>query len=180
MYVTCKAFESYLGIYCLMEIRTSMPLLFLFFLFLAVYAELSVIINIGAEIGTFGVIAAMVLTAAAGLMLVRIQGFDVYRRMAEAMSRGEAPVDEMLHGVLLFLSGFLLIIPGFITDGIGALLLIPLVRGQIISHGLLKNAPGFYAKSRGDHSQATIIEGEFKKKTKEESGRPRLEGEKKD
>ena len=157
-----------------------MPLLFLFFLFLAVYAELSVIINIGAEIGTFGVIVAMVLTAVVGLMLVRIQGFDVYRRMAEAMSHGEAPVDEILHGVLLFLSGFLLIIPGFITDGIGALLLIPFVRGQIISRGLLKNAPGFYPKNRGNHSQATIIEGEFEKKTKEEPNRPRLEGEKKD
>ncbi len=180
MYVTCKALESYLAIYCLMEIRTSMPLLFLFFLFLAVYAELSVIINVGAEIGTFGVIAAMVLTAAVGLMLVRIQGFDVYRRMAEAVSRGETPVDEMLHGVLLFLSGFLLIIPGFITDGIGALLLIPSVRGQIISRGLLKNATGFYTRSRGVRPEVTIIEGKYEKNSEEESNRPAIEGEKKD
>ena len=157
-----------------------MPLLFLFFLFLTVYSELSVIINVGATIGTFGVLAAMVLTAALGLMLVRIQGFDVYRRMAEAASRGEAPVDEMLHGVLLFLSGFLLIIPGFITDGIGALLLIPFVRSQIISRGLLKNATGFYARSRGAHPKATIIEGEYEQKTKEEPNRPRLEDKKKD
>jgi UPF0716 protein FxsA len=163
-----------------MEIRTSMPLLFLFFLFLAVYAELSVIINVGAEIGTFGVIAAMVLTAAVGLMLVRIQGFDVYRRMTEAMSCGEAPVDEMLHGVLLFLSGFLLIIPGFITDGIGALLLIPFIRSQIISRGLLKNAAGFYTRSRGAHPEAAIIEGEYEKKSEEEPNRPALGGEKKD
>jgi len=157
-----------------------MPLLFLFFLFLAVYAEIAVIINVGSEIGAFGVIAASLLTAAVGLMLVRIQGFGVYRRMIEATNRGEAPVDDMMHGFLLLISGFLLIIPGFISDGIGALLLIPFVRRQIITHGILKNATGFYARSKGQYSEATIVEGEYKKTNDNEPDRPALEDDKKE
>jgi len=157
-----------------------MPLLFLFFLFLAVYAEIAVIINVGSEIGVFGVIAASLLSAAVGLMLVRIQGFDVYRRMVEATSRGEAPVDDMMHGVLLLLSGLLLIIPGFISDGIGAILLIPFVRSQIITHGLLKNATGFYAGGRRGYSETTIIEGDYQQTDEQEPDRPTLEDDKKE
>lgn len=154
-----------------------MRLLIIFILFLAVYAEMSVIINVGAEIGTFGVIAAMFLTAVIGLMLVRVQGFGVYRRMIEVSSRGEAPVDEMLHGVLLLLSGFLLIIPGFISDGIGAVLLIPFVRSEIITHGFMKNAASFTMGGAHATAKTTIIEGEFEQTEETETNHPAIEGE---
>ncbi len=138
-----------------------MRLLILLFLFLAVYAELSVIINVGAAIGTGQVLVLLILTAAVGIWLVRLQGFEVYRRMIAATSRGEAPVDEMIHGILLLLAGFLLIIPGFISDGLGAVLLIPFVRTLIISRGFFTYTAAFYAPQSARPRESGVIEGEF-------------------
>ena len=138
-----------------------MRLLILLFLFLAVYAELSVIINVGAAIGTGQVLVLLILTAAVGIWLVRLQGFEVYRRMIAATSRGEAPVDEMIHGILLLLAGFLLIIPGFISDGLGAVLLIPFVRTLIISRGFFAYTTAFYAPQSARPRESGVIEGEF-------------------
>ncbi len=138
-----------------------MRLLILLLLFLAVYAELSVIINVGAAIGTGQVLVLLILTAAVGIWLVRLQGFEVYRRMIAATSRGEAPVDEMIHGILLLLAGFLLIIPGFISDGLGAVLLIPFVRTLIISRGFFAYTAAFYAPLSARPRESGVIEGEF-------------------
>ena len=138
-----------------------MRLLILLLLFLAVYAELSVIINVGAAIGTGQVLVLLILTAAVGIWLVRLQGFEVYRRMIAATSRGEAPVDEMIHGILLLLAGFLLIIPGFISDGLGAVLLIPFVRTLMISRGFFAYTAAFYAPQNVRPRESGVIEGEF-------------------
>ncbi len=138
-----------------------MRLLILLFLFLAVYAELSVIINVGATIGTGEVLVLLILTAVVGIWLVRLQGFEVYRRMIAATGRGEAPVDEMIHGILLLLAGFLLIIPGFISDGLGAVLLIPFVRTLIISRGFFAYTAAFYAPQGARPRESGVIEGEF-------------------
>jgi len=138
-----------------------MRLLILLLLFLAVYAELSVIINVGAAIGTGQVLVLLILTAAVGIWLVRLQGFEVYRRMIAATSRGEAPVDEMIHGILLLLAGFLLIIPGFISDGLGAVLLIPFVRTLMISRGFFAYTTAFYAPQSARPRESGVIEGEF-------------------
>jgi len=138
-----------------------MRLLILLFLFLAVYAELSVIINVGAAIGTGEVLVLLILTAVVGIWLVRLQGFEVYRRMIAATGRGEAPVDEMIHGILLLLAGFLLIIPGFISDGLGAVLLIPFVRTLIISRGFFAYTAAFYAPQGARPRESGVIEGEF-------------------
>ncbi len=156
-----------------------MRLLILLIVFLAVYAELSVIINVGAAIGTGSVLLLLILTAVVGIWLVRLQGFGVYRRMSEAASRGEAPVDEMMHGVLLLLAGFFLIIPGFITDGLGALLLIPFVRQKIITHGLFSNTRVFYTSNAAGRRQNGVIEGEYSREDKPDKQPPALEKEKK-
>lgn len=142
-----------------------MRLLILLFLFLAVYAELSVIINVGATIGTGEVLGLLILTAVVGIWLVRLQGFEVYRRMIAATGRGEAPVDEMIHGILLLLAGFLLIIPGFISDGLGAVLLIPFVRTLIISRGFFAYTAAFYAPQGARSRESGVIEGEFTAET---------------
>jgi len=138
-----------------------MRLLILLFLFLAVYAELSVIINVGAAIGTGEVLVLLILTAVVGIWLVRLQGFEVYRRMLAATSRGEASVDDLIHGILLLLAGFLLIIPGFISDGLGAVLLIPFVRTLIISRGFFAYTAAFYAPQGARPRESGVIEGEF-------------------
>lgn len=139
-----------------------MPLFFLIFLFLAIYAEFSVAVSVAGEIGPGLTLLAMVGTAVVGVWLVRLQGFDVYRKIAETTQKGEAPVEEMLHGFLLLFAGFLLIIPGFISDGLGALLLIPPIRSLIISRGLWKNFARFEARTTAT-TGGVIIEGEYEK-----------------
>lgn len=152
-----------------------MPLLFLILLILAVYAEFAVIINVGNEIGAAATLFAMIGTAVVGLWLVRLQGFDVYRKMNKTMQAGKSPVGEMLHGVLLLLAGFLLIIPGFISDGVGALLLIPPIRSLIISMGLWKHFGNFEVKTGGTRSQGGVFEGEFEREDEPEKEPPAID-----
>ncbi len=140
-----------------------MPLLFLILLILGVYAEFAVIINVGDEIGAAATLLAMFATAAIGLWLVRLQGFDVYRKMNQTMQAGKSPVGEMLHGVLLLLAGLLLIIPGFISDAVGALLLVPPLRTLIISLGFWKAFGNVEVKTRGSNPKGGVLEGEFKR-----------------
>lgn len=151
-----------------------MPLLFLILLFLGVYAELTVIINVGEEIGAGGVLLAMIGTAVIGVWLVRLQGFDVYRKINKATAEGKAPVAEMLHGFLLLFAGFLLIIPGFISDALGAILLIPPVRQLIINKGFWKYLRPFeYSQSRRGPGGGVIIEGEFTAEEDENESAPK-------
>lgn len=155
--------------------RTRMLLLFLIILLFAVYAEFVVIINVSNEIGAAATLLAMFATAVIGLWLVRLQGFDVYRKMSQTMHQGKSPVGEMLHGVLLLFAGFLLIIPGFISDGVGALLLIPPIRGLIISMGLWKYFGNFEVKTGGVRRESDIIEGEFNRKDEPENDAPAID-----
>ena len=152
-----------------------MPLLFLIILFLAVYAEFTVIINVSGEIGGLATFLAMIGTAVVGLWLVRLQGFDVYRKMNQTMQAGKSPVGEMLHGVLLLFAGFLLIIPGFISDAVGALLLIPPVRTLIISMGFWKSFRNFEAKTGKARNQSGVFEGEFKREKEPEEEPPAID-----
>lgn len=105
-------------------------LLLLLFVFVPL-AELYVLIEVGAGIGGLSTIALCLLTAAIGGILVRIQGIQTLLKAREMMNRGEAPAEQMMHGVMIAISGVLLFLPGFITDGIGFLLLIPMFRDLI-------------------------------------------------
>lgn len=115
-------------------------ILFLLFITLPLL-ELYVLIKVGSGIGGLPTIALCLLTAAIGGLLIRWQGmstlFDAQRRLA----RGEIPAEHGFHGLLIALAGILLFTPGFITDTIGFLLLIPPFRQWLISR-FLGSAPG--------------------------------------
>ena len=104
----------------------------LILMFLALPAiEIYLFITVGDLIGPLPTIGLTVLTAVVGALLVRAQGLTVMRRAQESVDRGEAPVQEALDGLALFVAGVLLVVPGFFTDAIGGLLLIPFVRHAI-------------------------------------------------
>ncbi len=157
--------------------RTRMPLLFLILLILGVYAEFVVIINVNAEIGPAATLLAMFGTAVIGLWLVRLQGFEVFRKMTLTMQQGKSPVAEMLHGVLLLLAGFLLIIPGFISDALGVLFLIPPVRSLIIAFGPWKYFSQFEVRAKTGTQDSSVIEGEFVRGETKDPEAPALEDE---
>ncbi|MFC1568015.1 FxsA family protein [Pseudomonadota bacterium] len=102
---------------------------FFFALFILLpLAELYLLIEVGSGIGGFSTIALCLLTAALGGMLVRHQGMRTFLQAKELMDRGQPPAEQMLHGIMIAISGVLLFIPGFITDLIGFLLLVPMIR----------------------------------------------------
>lgn len=96
--------------------------------------ELYFIIVVGDIIGALWTVLLVLLTAVIGVSLLRYQGMSTLTRAQQNMAQGAIPAMEMMEGVALAVAGVLLITPGFITDSIGFLLLIPASRQAIIRY----------------------------------------------
>ena len=94
--------------------------------------EIYFMIKIGTVIGAFNTILATLLTAAVGLYFVRMQGISMLYSAANTVRNNQEPLKEILNGFCLIIAAILLIIPGFFTDTIGVLLLIPFSRNIIL------------------------------------------------
>lgn len=106
-----------------------MPILLLVVLFIAVpIAEIYVIIKVGEAIGPLLTVLLLAADSLIGAMLLRSQGRRAWTRFRETLQRGELPHREVVEGVLVIFGGALLITPGFLTDAIGVLLLVPPTR----------------------------------------------------
>lgn len=90
--------------------------------------ELALLIKIGGYIGVMNTLTVIILTGVVGAYLARIQGFTVMRNIQESMNQGRMPTEEMLDGVMILVGGIVLLTPGFLTDTLGFLLLIPITR----------------------------------------------------
>jgi UPF0716 protein FxsA len=147
----------------------------LFFLFLAIpLIEIYLLIKVGNVIGAWPTVLLVVGTALLGAVLLRAQGLFTYQRVQQTLARGELPAVAMLEGLVLLLSGALLLTPGFFTDTLGFLALIPPLRRWFI-HALLRNAitvgmggPGGFHRPPGEgrpHEQRgpTVIEGDYRR-----------------
>jgi len=154
--------------------------------------ELSVLIDVGGEIGALSTVALCLVTAAVGLSLVRMQGMRIFLDMQEKARAGEPVGENLIHGFFLLIAGVFLFIPGFITDFFGALLLLPFVRLLLgragMAHLVVRTnmGGGTFGKGRQSedssdktkrHTSSVIIEGEFSAtesgSTKESKTKPR-------
>jgi UPF0716 protein FxsA len=109
-----------------------MPLLVLIAVFILVpLAELYVILKVGDAIGVGWTILLLVADSVLGSLLLRSQGRSVWRRFNTTLSDGRMPHREVVDGVLVIFGGAFLLTPGFITDVVGLLLLIPPTRALI-------------------------------------------------
>lgn len=106
------------------------PLLVVLFLLLPL-AELWVIVNVAGSIGIGYTIVLLLAISTAGAWLVKVQGFSALRRIQDTLGRGSMPTTELVDGALIVVAGALLLTPGFITDGVGFLLLIPPSRAVV-------------------------------------------------
>ncbi len=104
-----------------------MKIVLLFFI-LIVLGELYLLILMGGFIGAFPTILLILLTAFLGIGLMRSQGLMVMQKMKSSLGQGIIPKTEMLEGVLIFVGGIFLFVPGLMSDSIGLLFLIPPVR----------------------------------------------------
>ena len=109
-----------------------MPLLALIGLFIALpLVELYVILKVGDAIGVVWTILLLAGDSVLGSLLLRAQGRSVWRRFNNALAEGKMPHREVIDGVLVIFGGAFLITPGFVTDVIGLLLLLPPTRAII-------------------------------------------------
>ena len=104
--------------------------LFLLFVVLPI-VELAVIIKVGQVIGAWNTIGLLLLVSLGGAWLVKREGLGVYRRFRRQVEAGLVPGRELADALLIFLAGALLLTPGFISDVVGLLLLLPPVRSAI-------------------------------------------------
>ncbi len=114
--------------------------------------EIYLMIKIGGTIGAFNTIFLIFFTAVTGIYFARLEGLNTIRSGFGQLIRNEIPMHEIISGAAIAFAAFLLIIPGFLTDFFGFLLLIPITRKI-----LLKN---FFSKFKKNETNQNIIEGD--------------------
>ena len=93
--------------------------------------EILLLIEIGSRIGTLNTIVIILLTGILGAYMMRQQGFAILANIRGDLSQGRMPTGELINGALVLVGGILLLTPGFFTDAVGFLLLIPITRGFV-------------------------------------------------
>ena len=100
------------------------------------FVELYVIVQVAHVMGVIPTLGTLFLVSVAGAWLVKKEGFGVLRRARTRLDAGQTPGRELVDGVLILFGGALLLTPGFITDGLGILLLLPPVRAAVRASAL--------------------------------------------
>jgi UPF0716 protein FxsA len=108
--------------------------MWLFLIFVAVpIIEIALFIQVGGAIGLLPTLLIVVLTALAGTALMRHQGMQALAGLQNQLASGGDPTGPIAHGAMILIAGMLLLTPGFFTDSLGLLLLVPAVRDRVIS-----------------------------------------------
>lgn len=146
--------------------------------------EVFLFAEVGEAIGGWLTVGLVVLTAAAGMMMVRFQGMTVLERARRAMEREEPPVAEVAEGLGLLAAGVLLLVPGFFTDAVGFALLVPPLRMLILraAWASLQRRGRFTMHTRTT-ARSTVVDGEYTDVTpddEEPEAPPRLPDDQKD
>jgi UPF0716 protein FxsA len=106
----------------------------LFLLFLLIpLIEIALFIQVGGLIGLWPTLAIVILTAVAGAYLLRSQGSHVLAQLRGSLEELRDPSEPLAHGAMILFAGALLLTPGFFTDTIGLLLMVPGVRGRLFA-----------------------------------------------
>jgi UPF0716 protein FxsA len=110
--------------------------LWLFLIFVALpILEIALFILVGGAIGVLPTLMLVVLAAVAGLVVIRAQGLNALARLEAAIDHGDNPAGPIANGALKVIAGLLLVVPGFFTDALGLLLLLPPVRRALMRRG---------------------------------------------
>ena len=120
--------------------------------------EIYLFIQIGGQIGAFNTILIILLTAVVGVYFVRLQGLNTLRSGVTQLYNNQIPIYEMMSGAALAFAALLLIIPGFATDVIGFLLILPMTRNLIFKY--------LGRKYKTEKVKDDLIEGEYEDKDK--------------
>ena len=116
--------------------------------------EIYLFIKIGSQIGAFNTVLLILTTAIVGVAYARYEGFNTLKSGIGQLVKNEIPVYEIVSGATLAFAAFLLILPGFATDIIGILLVIPLTRKIILNKFISK-------KKNTNQKKKNYIDGEY-------------------
>jgi UPF0716 protein FxsA len=117
------------------------------------FLEIAGFVIVGSKIGVLATLGLVILSIFLGVFLLRVQGFGLIQRIRSETAAGRTPGRELVHGVMLIVAAFLLIVPGFITDIIGLLLFIPAVRDvgwRLVKDRIVVVKPGMRRSPRSD------------------------------
>ena len=95
------------------------------------FAEIYVLLQVGQAVGVVNTLALLVLISVVGAWLAKREGLGVLRRMQRSIDNGRVPGAELVDGFLILLAGALMLTPGFLTDILAILLLLPPVRAVV-------------------------------------------------
>jgi len=113
--------------------------------------EIYLLIKIGSQIGALSTISLILFTAILGVFYARYEGFNALKSAIKQILKNEIPIYEIISGAALAFAAFLLILPGFITDLIGLLIIFPSTR-KFFFKSITKNYPD---------KRKNFIEGEY-------------------
>lgn len=145
----------------------------LFVLFLVVpIAELAVFVGVADRIGVLPAIGWIVLVSVVGAWLVKREGLSALRRANARVAAGELPTRELVNGVLILFAGALMLTPGFLTDMVGVVLLLPPTRAlvavpltrRLTAGPILTGSPGrswtFTSTTFDPRGRTTVVDAE--------------------
>lgn len=142
-----------------------LPLIIIFAL---AWIEITLFIQVAHALGVLLTMLLVIFTSAIGVSLVKNQGMKNFMLMQEKLARNESPAEEMIKSVSLIIAGFLLLLPGFFTDFLGLLLLLPPVQKhltlKLMPHLRVWRGPG-----AGPDSGFTV-DGEYERKDSDRIG----------
>ena len=124
--------------------------------------EIYLLIEIGSQVGALNTVALIFLTAIIGLYFAKHQGLQTLKSGMINLYQNKIPIYEMMSGASIAIAAFLLIVPGFFTDLIGFLLLIPFTRKILFNLTLRKETKD------NNKSQNKTIDGEIVENNKDE------------
>ena len=134
-----------------------------FLLFIGVPAlEVFLMIKIGGKIGALNTVSLILLTAIIGIYFAKLEGIKTMKSGVINLYQNKIPIYEMISGASIAIAALLLIIPGFFTDTIGFLILIPFTRKILINSFIKKS------KITNDQEKENILDGEIIEDKKDE------------
>lgn len=138
-----------------------MFLLIISLIVVAPLIELYVIVQVGQNIGLLPTIALLIAVSAVGTTLIKREGIKVYREFVAAIQRGEEPAEQLVHGVCLLAAGVLMLAPGFMSDIVAILLLVPPTR-VLIAKLVLRKSTAKVTVIRATHTGPIVeVTGEI-------------------
>ncbi|OAT33018.1 FxsA family protein [Proteus myxofaciens] len=137
----------------------------LIILCLLIYIEAVIFVHVASAIGVLTTLFLVILTSCVGISLVKNQGVKNIASMQQKLAMGEVPAAEMVKSVSLVIAGILLVIPGFFTDFLGLLLLLPPLQSVLVTKLITRikvYTPGQGGSPFNQHGNT--FEGEFQRK----------------